>query len=364
VHPTLSLGDRMGFFFGDQSVWVRIFAPYRGISMKLACLLPLLTISMLIAVVAAQEPSPAVRDAVAKAQKNNHEKHYQDAIKVLRGLPKDEMKNCYDCAIEMAFAQSLLGDVKDAIESSNRAIVLATTTQQKAEAHRIKGSALTNGAAQNPKFLPAAEAEFRQALEIDPKSDLAELMLGTALLKESRDPEGIAELKRCLEIAPANSPLRPIAQSMIDQPRRARFRFAPEFEVTTAQGEHLSLKQLAGHVVVLDFWATWCAPCRASVPEIKELSRKYSDKKLVIISISNDQNKEQWQDFIAKKQMTWPQFYDQDRKVSKLFNVNAFPTYMIIDGDGAIVKELIDFDPQHSLVARLRDTLHEMKELE
>ncbi len=332
--------------------------------MQLSTFCRFLIFSLLATAAAAQQPSPAVRDALAKAQESTKQLHFQDSIKIIRSLPKDTLKTCFQCVVELAVAENGLGQNKPALESVNHAIDLAVTAQEKETAHRLKGSTLLNASASDPKLLTAAETEFRASLEFDPKDEMSQFLLGTTLLKEKRDEEGIKVLKAFVESGPSNKGVADYARRMIAQPRRARERFAPEFELTTVQGEHYSLKVLAGHVVVLDFWATWCPPCRESVPELKELSRKYADKKLVIISISNDEDNQKWRDFISKKQMSWPQFFDQNRKISLLFNVHSFPTYMIIDGDGAIVKELNGLDEHQTVAARLKDTLRQMKELE
>jgi peroxiredoxin len=319
---------------------------------------------MLTSATVAQQPSPRASEAVAKAQESTMRGKFQDAVKILRGLPKDELKNCYQCEIELSVAEGNLGNSKAAVEAANQAIALATTAKQKETAHRVRGSALLGAAASDSKFLAAAETEFRQALESDPESQTAKFLLGTTLLKEKRDAEGITVLKTYLESHPDDFKMAAYAQRLIEQPRRARERFAPDFEVTTAQGQHFTSKELAGKVVVLDFWATWCPPCRESVPELRDLSQKYADKKFVIISISNDDDQKQWSDFIAKKQMTWPQYFDDGKRVSSLFNVHSFPTYMVIDGEGAIVTELVGLDERQRVAARLKETLRQMKELE
>jgi peroxiredoxin/HPt (histidine-containing phosphotransfer) domain-containing protein len=311
----------------------------------------------------AQQPSSHASEILAKAQESTTQGHFQDSVKLLRSLPKDELKTCFRCEIELAVAEGKLANSKASLEAANQALALASTAQQKETAHRVKGSALL-GAASDSKSLAAAESEFRQALESDPDSQVAKFMLGNTLLREKRDPEGIAVLKAYLESHPDDFKLAAFAERLIEQPRRARERFAPEFEVTTAQGQHFTSKDLAGKVVVLDFWATWCPPCRESVPELRDLSHKYAEKKFVIISISNDDDQKQWSDFIAKKQMTWPQYFDDGKRVSSLFNVHSFPTYMVIDGEGAIVSELVGLDERQRVAARLKDTLKQMKELE
>ena len=91
---------------------------------------------------------------------------------------------------------------------------------------------------------------------------------------------------------------------MLADPRRAREISAPEFAFTSTslQGESISLKELSGKVVVLDFWATWCPPCRESLPELKELTKEYPSEKLAVISVSADENESQWKRVRSRKE--------------------------------------------------------------
>jgi thiol-disulfide isomerase/thioredoxin len=114
----------------------------------------------------------------------------------------------------------------------------------------------------------------------------------------------------------------------------------------------------------MDFWATWCPPCRASVPELKELTKKYPVEKLVLISVSADKDEGAWREFVAKKKMDWAQYRDGDDKVLKSFGIHSFPTYLVIDGDGIIRQRLTGLNPQQTVVHRLKDTLAQMPQLE
>jgi thiol-disulfide isomerase/thioredoxin len=203
-----------------------------------------------------------------------------------------------------------------------------------------------------------AESELRQALALDPKLAFAHLDLGIALLRQSRDAEGISELKLFLPDAPSTS-ARELAQRLIDNPDRARQNYAPDFAVTTATEQTVSLQALTGKYVVLDFWATWCPPCRESVPELKDLQKRYRDR-LVVLSISADKNEKAWRDFIAKKEMSWPQYRDANDKIINLFGVKAFPTYVLIDNKGVIRNVLTGLDPQRTLAARLRSEMEQL----
>jgi len=117
------------------------------------------------------------------------------------------------------------------------------------------------------------------------------------------------------------------------------------------------LNGLAGKFVVLDFWATWCPPCRASVGELKELTRKYPRDRVVLISVSADKEEDKWRDFVAKKEMDWHQYRDPAGTIQRTYGIHAFPTYIVIDTEGIIRQRIVGENPQQSIVARLKSTL-------
>ncbi|HYG97954.1 MAG TPA: redoxin domain-containing protein [Terriglobales bacterium] len=251
--------------------------------------------------------------------------------------------------------------MSDADSNAKKAISTARDAQERVGARLRAGIVLMAFSGDYPKRLPAAEAEFRQALAEAPDDVQARYQLGIVLLRQKKDEEGLKHLA-VVAAAPAGD-LSTNARLLIANPRRAREWFAPQFEATTLQGETVSLAALAGKVVVLDFWATWCPPCRASVPELKGLLKKYSREKLVLISISADKDEDTCRKFVAEKNMDWPQIFDADHVLIDRFNVNAFPTYLVVDGEGVVKKKIAGMDPQQSVAARIKDTLQGMKEL-
>lgn len=136
--------------------------------------------------------------------------------------------------------------------------------------------------------------------------------------------------------------------------------FAPDVTLTTVKGESITLSSLVGRVVLLDFWATWCGPCRESLPELKELSKRYPADKLVIISISADDEEDAWRSFITSKNMDWYQYRDADGHVQTAFNIHSYPSYFLIDREGIVRESINGLDPHQTLMSRLREPLKKM----
>lgn len=116
---------------------------------------------------------------------------------------------------------------------------------------------------------------------------------------------------------------------------------APEYSIPNTNDEARSLADHNGKVVLLDFWASWCVPCRKAIPHLKELDETYKDNGLEIVSISIDDDKEKWLKAVEEEQMPWSQLLDHKDEVSKEYYINSVPKMYIIDRSGNIVAKNI-----------------------
>lgn len=116
---------------------------------------------------------------------------------------------------------------------------------------------------------------------------------------------------------------------------------APEFILPTVAGEQFSLKSLRGNIVILDFWASWCAPCIAEMPIVKEIYAQYKDKGLKVVGISMDNVKAAWAKSIDKVLIPWMHVSSlkgmKRCPVAQLYQVYAIPKLYIIDKEGKII---------------------------
>src|SRR4051794_10172998 len=111
----------------------------------------------------------------------------------------------------------------------------------------------------------------------------------------------------------------------------------PPFSLQTLDGKTLDITSLKGKVVLLDFWATWCGPCRQAMPELKQLLQKNTGKPLVVVSVSADQDRKTAVEYVRTNDMTWTQTWDgQGKVIAGVFGVESLPSYALIDADGRV----------------------------
>lgn len=289
--------------------------------------------------VTAQQPDAGVYEQEIQTGRNfMRQRKYEDALKAFKRANDLKGKTSAEALFLMANAYMGLEAYKNVAQTVDRVIEFAgADAALQAQAYNLKGIALQRQSdGKDQKKLQEAETALRQGVAVKADYPDVKYNLGVVLLQQNRDPEGIAELKKYLELAP-NHVNSADARKMVENPRRAREAFAPDFSVTTAEGEYISLDDLKGKVVLLDFWGTWCPPCVASVPSLRDLNKKYAKHEtFVMLGISSDGDEDKWRNFILKEKMVWPQFLDRERAVQRAFRVNAFPTYIVLDHEGII----------------------------
>jgi len=299
---------------------------------------------------------PNVRAGIQALQR----KQYDEALKAFRKATESPAgRDCADCFLAMAQAYDGIGAQKNVVESCDRAIALGGDDKRLLlSAHQMKGvalQALSEG--KDLKRLRDAETELRAAVALDADAPYVRMNLGIVLLQEQRDADGVAELKQELALRPESPHAKRIAM-LIENPRRAREAYAPDFSLVTVSHEFIESADLRGKIVLLDFWGTWCQPCVQAVPSLRDLNRRFSKDGFVLIGISSDNSAEVVRDFAEKNDMTWPEFWDRDRKVQQSFDIRAFPTYVLIDDEGIMRFKTTGSGPTEA--AKLEDEVKRM----
>ncbi len=109
---------------------------------------------------------------------------------------------------------------------------------------------------------------------------------------------------------------------------------APDFTLKSAQHGNLRLQEYRGQVVLLNFWASWCGPCRKEMPALQDLYKKYEKFGFVVLAVSVDEDTSAADEFMGTVEVDFPYLYDTESKVSELYAVEAMPTTVVIDRDG------------------------------
>ena len=124
------------------------------------------------------------------------------------------------------------------------------------------------------------------------------------------------------------------------------------FTLEDLHGTKWTLKELSGKVVVVNFWATWCPPCRKEMPDLETLYKRFKDQGLVILAIS-DEDVEKVKPFVEKEKVTYPILLDPGRKVNELFEVEGIPKSFVYDRTGKLVAQSIDMRTQKQFLEML-----------
>ena len=111
---------------------------------------------------------------------------------------------------------------------------------------------------------------------------------------------------------------------------------APSFTLPSRSGDTVSLAQLKGKVVMLNFWASWCGPCRQEMPLLDQMHKRYSALGFTLVGVNVDANSKDAEQWLSKTPVSFPVLFDRESKVSKLYDVSAMPSTVFIDRQGNV----------------------------
>ena len=198
-------------------------------------------------------------------------------------------------------------------------------------ARKVRATYVKDYALDNPNSVTAAFYMRMQANEVDQTFEEFEQIV-----------EGFSEeVKRSSFYKPLKDELEGLKRTAIGQ-------IAPDFTLKTDKGEDFTLSSLRGEKIVLvDFWASWCVPCRKSYPHLKEVYKQYKDKGFEVVAVTNDSNHDQWKKAIAEDELEWIQVADvfpprdgeppYTAKVITAYAAPYLPSTYLLDKDGRII---------------------------
>jgi thiol-disulfide isomerase/thioredoxin len=301
-----------------------------------------------VSLLAQQPASNDVSQLIVQGEAALRAKQFEPALAHFKKANDLEKKTSAVAMLGMARAYSGLDAFKSAADILLKAIEHAGDQPVlAAQIHNERGLALMALSEKSTdKALKDAEASFRAIVAGPVAMPMAHFNLGVVLLRQMRDGEGVESLQAYLATG-AKTPEADLAKSYVANPRRAREPFAPEFSIATMEGELISLADLKGRVVLLDFWGTWCPPCRAATPTLTEIARQYSKEPFTMIGVSSDSaaDRQKLKDYVAEHNMGWPEIHDTRATVIRLYQVRSYPTYVIIDAEGVIRERFEGWNP-------------------
>jgi len=261
------------------------------------------------------------------------------ALEAFRKANKQDGGHCTKCLTRAYFNAYRIGDYKDA-EVIARELLLFVADGEKASIHWVLANALQRQGINGKKERQLAEScdEYNAALALRPDLTTMRYSLGVSLAYLHRDEEARKEFSAFLDQDRMSPELHDRVKRFVGRIELARATMVPPFSLTTLDGQRVSMDGLAGKVVLIDFWATWCGPCREALPNIRKIAQKFDGQPFVVLSISQDTDQSKWKEFVAQNGMTWLQYCDGGfpGPIAKQFNVNAIPATFTIDADGVL----------------------------
>ena len=287
------------------------------------------------------------------------------ALGEFKKADKQDGGHCYACQKQMIRLGSEFDDWKAVELAAQEMAADAQGARATALAHYEYGAILAREAAMKHKeeLYNRAHDEFGKALAAVPQFPDALFQDGKALAQLHQDDAAKARFEQYAKMQKPDDPNHQRALRYISDLNLARARMAPAFAVDTLDGQHISMDALQGKVVLLDFWATWCGPCREALPHLRDVAKKFQGQPLVVLSVSLDSSEGKWKQFIAENGMTWAQYRDGGftGPISTLFGVEAIPHTFTIDAEGVLQDEHIG---DASIEGKLKKLLAQARELQ
>jgi thiol-disulfide isomerase/thioredoxin len=290
------------------------------------------------------EPTdPKARKTFAEAEDWQKHGDLASALDTYRKANQQDGGHCVLCLNRAYSLAQEMNDYKTQVSILRDWLPLAQTDAARATAHfnlavALQREGITEKGEKKDTCLSQSCSELKTALELDPKFTEAHYSLGVSLAYLHQDDAARAEFTTFLN-QDTNAPgLHERAARFVERVELARSRMAPAFALTTLDGQRITMDGLQGKVVLIDFWATWCGPCLAALPHIRDIARKFAGQPLVVLSVSMDSDDAKWKDFVSKNGMTWLQYRDGrfTGPMATRFGVTAIPFTFSIDADGVL----------------------------
>jgi len=259
---------------------------------------------------------------------------YDQALRAYDSAQAASDGPCAPCDLGAVRALLWLDRPDEAAKRARRA--LRHAGKDTTEGRLLLGRALTGraGSEVKPRAIAKAVALFRGLLEEGETE--AGLYLGEALTRRGDDDDAADALRKYL-VTDTDAVGRARARQLLALPHCGRRSCLPAFEAEAIDGTVWNNERLRDHVVLLDFWASWCAPCIDALPELKMLAAERADRPFILLSLSADNDPQELARIVEGEGLTWPQIRDDDGStIVGRFGVRLYPTYVIVDREGVV----------------------------
>ena len=215
---------------------------------------------------------------------------------------------------------------------------------------------------ENPPNDPAAKASVQQLTEAFIKNNPSSYIAPLAAIRYFQVSDNIENTERVYNLlSPAvkqSSMSNYVAQQIVEGKRNAIGSILPDFSQPDTTGKLVSLSSLRGKYVLIDFWASWCRPCRQENPNVVENYNKFKDKNFTVLGVSLDKSKPAWVEAINMDGLTWPHISDLQgwgNSVAQQFQIQSIPQNFLVGPDGKIIaKNLRGPSLEHKLEQLLK----------
>jgi len=269
--------------------------------------------------------------------------------------------DCVECERGIAAGYVQLGQFPDALRHARRARELSAESSREIDLTLARALLKRPGQPLREKRLNELQTLLKPLA--DAGDDEGTLLLAETFSRAGDDQQVVRIAALALERGVSKA-VQPRLQWLRDQPHCGRESCLPPFATTTLDGTELSSSDLSGRILLLDFWATWCAPCMDSIPALHKMQRSWDDERVALISFSADSDRAALDGAIKRYKMNWPQVWDpQGALIRETFSISQFPSYVIVDSRGVVRAQFTGWGPSHpTLIQRKIDELLRMDE--
>lgn len=239
-------------------------------------------------------------------------------------------------------------EVETAFARYNEAFELYNMKAQTDENMKLLKEASVNA----DKVYTSQTEEFVNMIPKHPKSNALMAIIYNNFLSSS--PDKLQELLNSFDKSMQSTNY--YAKAMLEQINRTKAcevgQLAPDFEVKDLNGNSVKLSSLRGQYVLIDFWASWCGPCRKEIPNLKRVYAEFKDKGLKLVGVSIDDNESKWRKAVEEEKLDYLQLWDSQKSTMKLYNYNGIPFIILISPEGIILEKNLRGTEVHEKVMK------------